>query len=82
MPNFAVTIEGEGLDQVREALNRADVPTVGPPYTKFDRESDAQTHVGHRMAAVLDADTAEAAEARVRENLPAGDYRLEASRWG
>ena len=80
MQTFAVTIEGEGLEQVRIALNRAFIPTVGPPMDiRFATEPVEQAHLGHRMTAVLDADTAAAAEARVKDNLPKGDYEVRAA---
>ena len=80
MPTFAVTIEGEGLDQVREALNRAAIPTVGPPMDiRFATEPVEQAHEGRRMTAVLDADTAAAAEARLKDHLPEGDYEVRAA---
>jgi hypothetical protein len=82
MPKFAVVIEGEGLDQVREALDRAEIPTLGPPFSKFVAEPDDQTHVGRRMAALVDADSPEAAEGQVRANLPEGDYRVASRHWG
>jgi hypothetical protein len=64
MQTFAVPIEGEDLDQVRVALNGAGIPTIGPPTDiRFVSEPVEQAHVGHRMAAILDADTATAAEA-------------------
>jgi hypothetical protein len=80
MQTFAVTIEGEGLEQVRDALNRAFIPTVGPPMDiRFATEPVAQAHEGQRMTAVVDADTAAAAEARVEDHLPAGDYEVRAA---
>lgn len=58
MQTFAVTIEGEDLEQVRIALNRAFIPTVGPPMDiRFVAEPVEQAHEGRRMSAVLDADT-------------------------
>lgn len=80
MQTFAVTIEGEGLEQIRIALNRAFIPTVGPPMNiRFATEPVEQAHVGHRMTAVLDASTATAAEARVKDHLPEGDYQVRAA---
>lgn len=77
MPTFAVPIEGEGLAQVREALDRADIPTIGPSVTRVAGEFEE--HAGHRMTAVLDASTATAAEARVKDHLPEGDYQVRAA---
>ena len=74
-----MAIEGEGLEQVRDALNHADIPTIGPPFTRFIAEAEQQTQIGHRMTAVLDADTGTAAEARVRDHLPEvpeGDFAV------
>ncbi len=80
MQTFAVTIEGEDLEQVRIALNRAFIPTVGPPMDiRFVTEPVEKAHEGHRMSAVLDADTAAAAEARVKDHLPEGDYEVRAA---
>ena len=80
MQTFAVTIEGEDLEQVRIALNRAFIPTVGPPMDiRLVTEPVEQAHEGRRMSAVLDADTAAAAEARVKDHLPKGDYEVRAA---
>ena len=47
MPRFRVPIEGDGLDRAWEALNRADIPTVGPSiHGRFTPE----VRVGRRMA--------------------------------
>jgi hypothetical protein len=73
MPRFRVPIEGDGLDRAWEALNRADIPTVGPSiHDRFTPE----VRVGRRMAAVLDADSAENAEDHVTDNLPDGEYDI------
>jgi hypothetical protein len=75
MPRFKVEISGKGLERAMASLNGANIPTIGPTFIRFGQQRPKQVRVGHRMTAVLDADTAEAAEARVRDNLPAdGDH--------
>jgi hypothetical protein len=78
-----VTIEGEGGDlvQVRAALDRASIPTIGPVTdVRFATEPIEEAQVGRRMTAVLDADTAAAAEARVKDHLPGvGGYEVRAA---
>jgi hypothetical protein len=77
MPRFKVSITGEGLDRAMAALNRANIPTIGPPFT-WHGDDPRPVRVGPRMSAVLDADTAEGAERRVRDKLPAeGDHTVE-----
>jgi hypothetical protein len=72
---FEVPIEGEGLVQAEQALNRVQIPTLGPGYTvRGDRKSPEGTCVPRHMLAVLEAESAEDAEARVKDKLPDGDY--------
>jgi hypothetical protein len=84
MARFAVAIEGDGLDEVRQVLNQADIPTIGPPYSKYAREHepDEEVRVDRRMAAVVDAESEGAAETKVREKLPAGEFLCFARHWG
>ncbi len=76
MPWFKVEIQGDdGLGRVRTALNDADIPTIGPVSTGCgDAGSFEGTRLAGWMLAVVDADSAEDAEAHVRENLPGNDY--------
>ena len=72
---FEVPIEGEGLVQAEQALNRVQIPTLGPGYTtRGDRKSPEGARVPRHMLAVLEAESADDAEARVRNKLPDGDY--------
>ena len=75
---FKVGISGEHLDRARSALNRADIPTIGPLYYWLSEQEVIEGERG--LLAVLDAETAEEAKARVRDNLPAngnGNYGIE-----
>jgi hypothetical protein len=75
---FKVRISGEHLDRARSALNRADIPTIGPVYYWLSGQQVIESERG--LLAVLDAETAEEAKARVRDNLPAngnGNYGIE-----
>ena len=75
---FKVGISGEHLDRARSALNRADIPTIGPLYYRLSEQEVIENERG--LMAVLDAETAEEAKARVRDNLPAngnGNYGIE-----
>ncbi len=63
--------------QAEQALNRVQIPTLGPGYTaRGDRKSPEGARVPRHMLAVLEAESAEDAEARVRDNLPNGDYEV------
>lgn len=81
MARFEVEIQGDGLERALAALNGANIPTIGPAFWGWgdDPGADfpASLRVGREMWAVLDAGTAEAAEARVKDNLPKnGDYTV------
>jgi hypothetical protein len=77
MPWFEVPIEGEGLVQAEQALNRVQIPTLGPGYTgRGDRKSPEGVRVPRHMLAVLEAESGEDAEARVRDALPDDDYTV------
>jgi hypothetical protein len=79
MPWFKVEIRGAGLERAMAALHGADIPTIGPAFY-WQGEVPRVAEVGDRMVAVLDAATAEAAEARVRDTLPAdGGYTVESA---
>ena len=57
--------------QAEQALNRVQIPTLGPGYTvRGDRKSPEGARVPRHMLAVLEAESAEDAEAHVEENLP------------
>jgi hypothetical protein len=77
VPWFKVPIAGDGLDRAMTALNGADIPTMGPAFTgRGDVGSAEGARVGRGMLAVLDADSAEDAEAHVEDNLPDGEYDI------
>jgi hypothetical protein len=71
-------VGGEHLDRARSALNRADIATIGPLYYWLSEQELIEGERG--LLAVVDAETAEEATARVRDNLPAngnGNYGIE-----
>ena len=56
--------------QAEQALNRAEIPTLGPGYTvRADRKSPEGARVPRHMLAVLEAESAEDAEARVERQV-------------
>jgi hypothetical protein len=76
MPRFEVEIQGGGLEWALATLNGAGIPTLGPAFSGWGNDPEEWT-VGHEMWAVFDARSAEAAEARVKGNLPPdGDYTV------
>jgi hypothetical protein len=84
MARFKVRIRGEQAERARESLNRAGIPTIGRLLR--DEMEPAQDPELNSLAAVLDAEAAEEAHARVSEALPEGDYTVErpeplAERW-
>jgi hypothetical protein len=85
MPRFKIRIDGEQLDRARMALDRAGIPTIGPPYYGRGESTESRgelTESTRGLGAVLDAETAEEAEARVRDNLPGGYTVHSAESWG
>jgi hypothetical protein len=77
MARFKVRIRGEQAERARESLNRAGIPTIGPLLRGRDEMEPAQDPELNSLAAVLDAEAAEEAHARVSEALPEGDYTVE-----
>jgi hypothetical protein len=79
MPRFKLDIHGEGesLERARTMLNNAAIPTIGPAETQR-HDAPETRRVDDQMSAYLDAASADDAEARVRVNLPEGDYTVEA----
>jgi hypothetical protein len=75
MPRFKVEISGKHLERAMVALNGAGIPTIvsfGAWYGELEPPEGWQLDT---LQAVLDAETGEEAEARVRDSLPAdGDY--------
>ena len=56
---FKVGISGEHLDRARAALNRADIPTIGPLYYWLSEQEVIESkRRRRRLLAVLDAETA------------------------
>jgi hypothetical protein len=81
MARFKVGVGGEQLDRARMALDRAGIPTIGPPYYGRGESTESRgesTESTRGLLALLDAETAEEAEARVRDNLPGG-YTVESA---
>lgn len=75
MATFQVLLTGDGLDLARSKLNAANIPTMGPTFAPIDSEPEGD-RIGHEMLAVVDADTPEDAEIRIRATLPLGAYRI------
>jgi hypothetical protein len=76
MPRFEVEIQGDGLERALATLNGAGIPTIGPAFSGWGGDPAPWT-VSREMWAVLDARSAQAAETRVRDNLPKdGDYTV------
>jgi hypothetical protein len=76
MPRFEIEIQGDGLERALATLNAAGIPTIGPAFSAWGSDP-AEWRVSNEMWAVLDARSAEAAEARVRDNLPKdADYTV------
>jgi hypothetical protein len=79
MQRFKVEIHGEDLEVAMAAVHGAGIPTIGPAFTWYGEGEPQQARVGDQMLAVVDAETAEGAEAHVREVLPVGDYVLKSA---
>jgi hypothetical protein len=71
---FKVPIRGKDLEPARQALHDAGIEaTAGPDRLRGVRRV---LRLGRQMLAVLDADTAQEAEDRVRDALPDDDYTV------
>jgi hypothetical protein len=76
MPRFVLLIRGDDLDHAMVALNAASIPTIGPESGGFPEEIAT-------LQVLVEADTPEDAEDRVRAKLPEGDYEVGIARlWG
>ena len=78
---FRVNIEGSDLDRASESLSRhPDISqTWGPASSRFIEGAGSKQVRSRHIEAVLEAESALAAEARVREALPLeGIYNLTA----
>jgi hypothetical protein len=58
------------------SLNRADIPTIGAFSEYVEHHGSPPQGDLERLAAVLDAEGADEAKARVRDKLPDGDYTV------
>jgi hypothetical protein len=65
MLRFKVPFASDSPEQARQALDRAGIPTFGPALAGHSNPESWK--IGPRMTTVLEADSGEAAEARVRE---------------
>jgi hypothetical protein len=77
MARWAVRIQGEGRELLRaqQVLNGAGIPSIGPVITGWGDKLDT---VHNAMTAVPEAESSDAAEARVRQSLPAdGEFTIE-----
>jgi hypothetical protein len=75
LSRYLIVITGESLDRIREVLDRAGIPSIGPAFAGFSGEEVVV--IGHRMTVVVEAETPEEAERRLRASLPSdGDYEL------
>jgi hypothetical protein len=80
---FSIRVEGKDGKSTREMLNTAQIPTMGPVSTKF-MNSDGPWRVGRDVFAVVNAETAQDAEAAVRTAIEAaeGDFTIgETRKW-
>jgi hypothetical protein len=75
MPQFRVPIGGEHLKRAMATLNHADIPTIGMFPAHFVEPGPAGDWQLNYLTAMLDAESAEEAQARVRGALP-GDYTV------
>jgi hypothetical protein len=74
MPPFKVRIEGDGLEPVTAALGSAHIDYYGPGGAGYESQESWET--ASFMHAVVEAETPEEAEARVKDNLPEGDFTV------
>ena len=80
MPRFNVRVESDSPVQTKQALDAAGIPTIGPPMAGYPRNQEIWI-AGPRMTAVMDADSAEAAEAHVSEVVGSDCQVGPAERW-
>jgi hypothetical protein len=78
MPRFKVRVDGEPLVHAMARLNAAGIPTIGffPAY--FVEQGPPANGQLDRLSAVVEAENAKTAEARVRDELPDADYGVKA----
>ena len=74
MARFYLSIEGDALERAMLALNAVNIPTIAVTEAYYGNEPPADWKF-HGLTAVLDADSSEVAQARVRDVLPDG-YRV------
>ena len=74
MPRFNVSVESDSPVQTKQALDAAGIPTIGPPMAGYPRNQEIWI-AGPKMTAVIDAASAEAAEAHLLE-VVGGDCRV------
>lgn len=66
MPRFSVQVESDNAEHARGKLNAAGIPTIGPAFAYFTQSPETTTVTSRHVTAVLDADSENEAESRVR----------------
>jgi hypothetical protein len=72
---FSVRVEGTDGEATREALNAAQIPTMGPASTR-SMSSDVPRRVGKDVFAIVDAETREDAVAVVQAAIGAAEIDI------
>jgi hypothetical protein len=70
MPRFGVDISGKHLDRAMALLNGAGIPTIGSFPAYYGEQGPPKDWELDRLIAVVDAETADKAEVRVKDHLP------------
>lgn len=76
MERFRVTIHGDRLDRAMARLNGSGIPTIGVFPAYFVEQGPPEDFRLEGLTAFVDAEASDDAEARVKELLPDGDYRV------
>jgi hypothetical protein len=67
MPRFKVPVGSKTPEQTLEALKGAGMDRFGPAFSPVTRDPESEWSAAPKMTAFVEATTADAAEARVRE---------------
>lgn len=63
---FSVQVASDNAERARGELNAAGIPTTGPAFAYFHQSPEATTVTSRHLTAVLEAESADDAESRVR----------------
>jgi len=66
MSRFSVPVTTKAPEETCKALDAAGVPKVGPTFSRYTASNDGW-RIGPRVTPVIEAENAEAAEARIRD---------------